>query len=72
MFKIEILLSCQSNYSRQCEGKVKKEVVKPRFLLLGDFSTRDNMSPASSRTIGLTRPGSIRSSPRDGLSTPYR
>ena len=53
MFKIEILLSCQSNYSRQCEGKVKKEVVKPRFLLLWDFSTKDNMSPASSRTIGL-------------------
>ena len=43
MFKIEILLSCHTNYSRQCEGKVKKEVVKSNiFALMGFFKPGRN------------------------------
>ena len=55
MFKIEILLSCHTNYSRQCEGKVKKEVVKSNiFALMGFFHRgRDNVGPGSGHTIGL-------------------
>ena len=51
MFKIEILLSCQSNYSRQCEGKVKKEVVKSNIFALRGLFHPDG--PESGRTIGL-------------------
>ena len=40
-----LILSCQSNYSRQCEGKVKKEVVKSNIFAL--------KGPESGRSIGL-------------------
>ena len=57
MFKIEILLSCHTNYSRQCEGKVKKEVVKSNIFAFMGFFRRDrgmdNVGPAFGHTIGL-------------------